>query len=108
MAYNPWLSGIVYVLQTEGSQPVKIGQTAETVEDRIKELQPGNPYPLRELASFHSYSYRQIEQALHRRYKPYRMNNEWFNLPPDILAKLLEHCASMGKAWEVWRTTGKI
>lgn len=61
-------------------QLVKIGQTKNNVEKRIKQLQTGNPFPIEIYAVVFSTTYKQVEKDLHAKYKRRRCHGEWFQL----------------------------
>lgn len=61
-------------------QLVKIGQTKNNVEKRIKQLQTGNPFPIEIYAVVSSTTYKQVEKDLHAKYKRRRCHGEWFQL----------------------------
>jgi T5orf172 domain len=71
----------VYVLQAEGTTPIKVG-TAMDVRTRMGELQTGNPRPLR-LCAVLLGSY-DLEHALHEELSGYRLVGEWFDDSPSI------------------------
>lgn len=70
---------VVYLVTAEIGGPVKIGRTrADRVKSRLKELQTGNPQPLRVVRMFSGG--RDLEQHLHKVFGPYRIGakGEWF------------------------------
>lgn len=66
----------------DGAGHVKIGFTTN-VGARLVELQTGNAFPLRVLATFQGSC--EIEHALHARFAEHRVRNEWFRLVPEIV-----------------------
>jgi Meiotically up-regulated gene 113 len=66
----------IYIIGGPGADsPVKIGITAR-VEDRLRDLQTGHPYPLKILAKCPGDQ--DQEAALHQRFKNLRITGEWF------------------------------
>lgn len=65
--------------------PVKIGR-AFVPEQRLKEIQCGYPYPLKVLATVCGGA--GLERAYHERFAAHRLNGEWFERHPDILAEI--------------------
>lgn len=74
----------VYFIGAEDG-PVKIGR-AFVPEQRLKEIQCGYPYPLKVLATIKGG--RGLERAYHERFAAHRLNGEWFERHPDILAEI--------------------
>ncbi len=76
----------VYVI-SDGNGHIKIGM-ADSVKNRIKTLQCGNPYPLKLLYQFWTSGCRygdvDLEHALHKRYREFNIktsnqSSEWFD-----------------------------
>jgi len=80
-------SSFIYVIRCESF--VKIG-IAENVEYRLSIMQVGNPFELSLLKKFPSHEPKRDEAWLHNKYIRYHVRGEWFQLPPDILANLLD------------------
>lgn len=71
--------------------PVKIGVTID-IDARIKNLQTGNPYPLKCKALIECKSRKEaynLESYLHHRLKRFRLEGEWFKSEYFNLKKLL-------------------
>lgn len=69
--------GVVYVLQAEWGGPVKIGFTrGGRVEDRLREIQTGNPSRLVVRGAMPGTM--QTEKSIHYRLAHHRLNGEWF------------------------------
>jgi len=84
--------------------PIKIGFSVDPVGQRIDQLQPGNPWPLRLL--FMQPGHLELEQALHERFKDYRMHGEWFRDHPFLLRFVLSEKAKAAKA--AWPHRAKV
>jgi len=65
---------------------VKIGFTAD-LQDRVRQLQPGSPFPLELLAHVAGASWAE-ERAYHRRFHAHRHYGEWFARAPEIEAEI--------------------
>ena len=70
------IDGQVYLIGSVADRRVKIG-TSRDPRGRLKELQSGNPNPLRILATFQGG--RLMEQHLHRVLGRFRVAGEWFD-----------------------------
>lgn len=76
--------GNVYFIRSEKTHAIKIGFTAGNVEDRMSALQTAHPYKLTVLATLRGgMSY---EKELHKRFGRFRLEGEWFEPHPDLLA----------------------
>lgn len=76
--------GYVYFVRSERTHAIKIGFTAGKIEDRIAALQTAHPYKLQILAACSGT--REYEKALHERFGRLRLEGEWFNPHPDLIA----------------------
>lgn len=76
--------GCVYFIRSEKTHAIKIGFTAGKIEDRLSALQTAHPYKLQVLAT--SRGNREYEKALHARFAQLRLEGEWFEPHPDLLA----------------------
>lgn len=82
--------GLVYFIEMVGRDLVKIGDSWDPVT-RARQLQTGNPIPLRLLDFVVG-----DEKAIHRRFARYRVQGEWFRLSDEIKAYIADHGASPG------------
>jgi len=76
--------GYVYFVRSEKTHAIKIGFTAGKIEDRLSALQTAHPYKLQVLAA--SCGSREYEKALHGRFGHLRLEGEWFEPHPDLMA----------------------
>lgn len=67
----------LYIIGPESGDMVKIGVAADP-EGRRRELQTGNPHPLRVLYEADVANARRVESAAHRFLKEHRLCGEWF------------------------------
>lgn len=68
-----------YVYVIECASMYKIGK-ADNVEERFKQLQTGNPFPMKIIKVYQTYLAHDLETYIHRRLKEYRQKGEWFTL----------------------------
>lgn len=68
---------MIYFIQAGNNGPIKIGQTDNNIEERIKQLQIGCPYELRLLWLHKSDHYK--EQEIHKEFSSERIRGEWFH-----------------------------
>ena len=78
------IEGCVYFIRSEKTHAIKIGFTAGQVEKRLSSLQTAHPYKLQLLATIPGTL--EYEKSLHERFASFRLEGEWFQPHPDILA----------------------
>ncbi len=71
-------SGHVYLMKC-GENNYKIG-IAKNINNRLLQLQTGNPLNIELIHSFFSKNARSSESRLHQRYAEFKIRNEWFYL----------------------------
>lgn len=77
-------SSVYFITDNHGH--IKIGK-ADNAYNRLKELQVGNPYKLKVLLSIMMNSQNQaykLETALHKYFKNYKLEGEWFEEAPVL------------------------
>ena len=74
--------GYVYLLHPVGHNVYKIGCTVDLV-NRLQRMQRGRDVPLEYVACIPSDDYELLEQRLHRIYRRFRLDGEWFALTPE-------------------------
>ena len=79
---SQYKSGKVYIIQSGSTNYYKMGLTKDTINQRIKQLQTGNPYQLRPTHSHNVVDMRIAETILHQRYFQQRGRLEWFFFDP--------------------------
>lgn len=79
----------IYFIQQEGG-PVKIG-VSNDVEKRLATLQTGSPRLLRLLGSIPGDEL--LEQEIHHRFSGHRLQGEWFEASPELMAFIDEVCS---------------
>lgn len=79
-------SHVVYFIGNQSHKWVKIGYT-KSLGKRIGDIQVGCPFPVEVLRVINSDgdNVRKLEKSLHRKFRDYRMNGEWFRLSDEIM-----------------------
>jgi uncharacterized protein YozE (UPF0346 family) len=80
----PDQDGIVYFVQSRKTYEIKIGFTTRQVDTRRRGLQTANPGKLEVIATLPGS--REYENALHVRFAQHKLEGEWFEPHPDLLA----------------------
>ena len=76
--------GSVYFIQSEKTHAIKIGFTSGPIEKRLASLQTAHPYKLRLMTTLSgAVAY---EKSLHERFTQFRLEGEWFEPHPDLIA----------------------
>ena len=86
---DPARTGVVYLLQAQGLQWIKIGWTAN-LERRLEGFRTASPLLLTLLRVIPTATPVALERQLHERYAAYRQHGEWFALPETLVAGLLQ------------------
>jgi T5orf172 domain len=85
VAANPdCLNAGVWTYALHDGTAVKIGKCAGHPQERLKDLQTGNPRPLTLLA----YTTTVSEARAHKLLAPWRLNGEWFRVSLGVLGTL--------------------
>lgn len=77
----------IYILKSQDNY--KIGITKD-IKKRIGDLQTGNPVKILFVCSTFSENAYDFESELHNHFDEFRLQGEWFQLPPDKLEELIE------------------
>ena len=80
--------GFVYLFRCEGF--TKIGVCRDNVAKRLSTAQVGCPFEIVLLKSWRVADPSGVERLLHHQFAQYHKRGEWYALPPDKLAKLLD------------------
>ena len=93
------MKGFVYLL-CDGEK-FKIGMTKKkNIDERIKELQTGNPYEIW-LRSYYETNYPlKIEKMMHARHASSNVKNEWFDLSVTEVINFKNECRECEKIIE--------
>ena len=76
---------VYFIKEKDSSEFIKIGFTDRTVDDRVKELQTGNPREL-ELEALIEEGDLQTENRIHNRFSDLRKIGEWFHFREPLVA----------------------
>lgn len=82
----------VYFIQADESGPIKIGFTADDPRRRLASLQTGNPAALRLLGAIKGTF--ADERRFHSDLAEWRLQGEWFQSHPTVLAMVQEALSS--------------
>jgi hypothetical protein len=105
----------VYAIRMKDTDYVKIGK-ADTIKQRLNELQCGNPVELIVEQIFETNDPRDLESRCLRKLRKYRIRGEWYAIPVIDLATILpaiylEHQTSLplrytaSKKLHTWKVT---
>jgi hypothetical protein len=89
--------GYIYFIESGAAGPIKIG-FASSVEQRLMELQTGNPHVLTVLAAIPAMRVNEIDW--HLRFAADRIRGEWFQRSEALLAAIAPHMPSAEPADE--------
>jgi len=81
----------VYLLKEEENDYFKIG-ISKNPQGRIKQLQTGSAGHITLYDEFVTEYASKIERALHRKYRIYNVNGEWFNLTREQAKAFIQDC----------------
>jgi len=92
--------GFVYLINIEKTDLYKVGITKNTINERLKSLQTGNPLKLIIIDGYESEKYQKIETIIHRslkhkKYIPEDFENllgEWFLLSQEDVSNFKSNC----------------
>jgi DNA-binding XRE family transcriptional regulator len=78
--------GVIYAIGAIDVPWIKIGSTTRNVENRLKELQTGQPFPLHVIAKIVvEADVRRVEKQIHAFLASERHRGEWFAFPMDSM-----------------------
>jgi hypothetical protein len=84
--------GYVYLIEDSDNETYKIGVTRRNCEKRLRKLQTGNSTKLELKYIFETeYPFR-LESILHNIFRDYKVLNEWYALPKNIVDDFLLIC----------------
>lgn len=82
----------VYFIQADENGPIKIGFTADDPKRRLSQLQTGNASALKLLGAINGTSSQ--EKQFHADLSEWRLQGEWFEPHPTVLAKIQDALSS--------------
>lgn len=95
------MGGYVYLICDPSNDTFKIGVTRDINSNRLKKLQTGNSAELHIVSTYKcDYPFR-LEKMLHSKLSNYRVLNEWFDLPTDIVVNFKSVCNKMNSVINV-------
>lgn len=86
---------MIYFIQDQTANLIKIGYTGGDATDRMSALQTGSPIGLVLLLTIQGE--RPVETELHRRFASARAHGEWFRPVPELVAFMLQARAEQAK-----------
>ena len=81
-------SNAQFVYLIKGGDYHKIG-IAKDAKKRLSGIKTSCPFPAEVLKFWESRSAQRVEKLLHRQFKPYHANGEWFRLPTEVIEELI-------------------
>lgn len=81
---------MIYFIEIVGDTPVKIGHTSKPVNQRLSQLQVGNPKPMRVVATVDGD--KEMEGYLHAMFAEAHIRGEWYERTEAVL-DFLEGCS---------------
>ena len=77
--------GCIYLVRHKGISPVKIGYTtSEIPTKRLEAMNTYSPYGVEIVGWFNHPKAAEIEKEIHKKYAPFRMKGEWFNITDEM------------------------
>ena len=95
--------GFVYLLECSNNDSTvyKIGFTKGSVQKRIKNLQTGNSYKIKELCNYQTKYNQKLEKSIHNHYRHRRCEkSEWFNLSNEDITNFIKNCERVEKNFD--------
>lgn len=92
--------GWVYAIASDDRPLIKIGRTdRDDVEDRLRQLQTGQPDKLRIVWAWQTPDSRALEAAMHALLHPHHHRGEWFTITPEQAARAYTEATG---EWVIW------
>jgi hypothetical protein len=96
----------VYFVSDPDKPAIKIGKSSR-IRKRLSELQTGNPSKLKLMGWIETLSDTKSEKMLHRKYKNFIINGEWFSITQDhVLNELKKHNGYIPKSKDAFAVVG--
>lgn len=81
---------LVYFIKHKGLSPIKIGKsTKDALKGRLGQLKTSSPYGIEIVGIIETCNAHKLENLLHKRFKAFRLNGEWFEISEDVVNGLL-------------------
>ena len=84
---------MIYFIRSGSKGPIKIGFTSNSVEERMSDLQVGNPFKLYLVGCISGGIDKEAE--LHQMFKDDRINGEWFRSSFLLNKYIIENCETV-------------
>lgn len=97
----------IYLIQSLENSYYKIG-TSIHPQKRLREIQTGNPSPVKLIDTYPSEFANKIERTLHRRYAHVKKEGEWFDLSISIEISFKDECQQVEKNLILLKKSGNI
>lgn len=93
----------IYLIKADGDYDTryKIGITKKTPQQRLKQLQTGNPYKLEIVDIYQSEFADKIERTFHNIYNSNNTHGEWFELDMEQIFEFKDNCRKYEKNFEI-------
>lgn len=97
--------GIVYLLgDTSNDGIYKIGVTRGDIQKRINLLQTGNSGEIYVINTYETKFPFFLESHLHRKFAPYKVLNEWYELDKDTVSSFKDVCVGIEEMIEALKS----
>jgi len=84
------MKDIVYFIKLNGLSAIKIGKTSKSVfVSRISTFKTHAPYGIEILGVIETEDGIKLEKLFHKRFKPFRLSGEWFEISEDVVLGLI-------------------
>ena len=93
----------VYAIQIKNQNLFKVGYAANP-EQRLRELQVGNPFDLILYRRIETFFALEVEKAIHALLSGYEVRGEWFDVSPEIIDSVFGLPATMINGFDIEKT----
>lgn len=91
----------VYLIRQGHDDLYKIGSTRKHPQDRLRELQTGNPEELHLIAHYKTEHFQKIEHLMHIAHEKYHVTREWFRFDLSMEDEFITECESKEAAAKI-------
>ena len=82
----------VYLIGIPEESRYKIGYTNRSIDNRVNEIQTGNPKKIEVLEIFETEHHIKVESWMHKIHHQKRMEGEWFELTDEDVKNFKQDC----------------
>lgn len=93
----------IYAIQMKGQNLFKVGYAANP-EQRLVELQIGNPFELIIYRRIETFFALEVEKVIHDLLSGYEVRGEWFEVKPEIIDSVFGFPATMINGFDIEKT----